>query len=381
MHTDASVAVTDSGASVAAIDAAVSAAVPDHDGGRVDGEPFRFPSAYERACSGPSGTDALAARHPSRSGSPVAAVAASRRSASRRAADRSHAAHPGHVSLRERLRSDVRAAVERDPATERPLEVLLTSPGLYARWSHRFTHWLWVRGLRLLARFLATLVRLVTGVEIHPGAELGERVVVDHGQGLVIGSTATVGDDVLLYHGVTLGAREERDGKRHPTVGDDVTIGANATVLGDLTVGDGATVGASAVVVDPVAPDDTVVGVPACSVGEGEVGAAEVTADAPAVDSDAPAEDADAAATDPAAAPADDADRTAPDVAGEGTADAAAAETTAEDGDGAGVGSEDDGDAAPPDEPAPGSTREVHWARQDACDERPRERIGGPSRN
>lgn len=223
------------------------------------------------------------------------------------------------MSLRERLRSDVRAVIERDPATERALEVLLTSPGLYARWSHRLAGWLWNRERRLTARTFATITRLVTGIEIHPGAQLGERVVIDHGQGTVIGATATVGDDVLCYHGVTLGAREAHDGKRHPTIGDGVTLGANATVLGDLEVGDGVTVGAGAVVTDPVATGETVVGVPARPVDEG-------------------------------------------DSAPESTV-----ETTDRDA--------DDRETHESEPPA-----EVTWARQDACDERPRETAGPVSR-
>lgn len=173
------------------------------------------------------------------------------------------------MARRDRLRADVRAIGARDPATDGALEAILTSPGLWARWTHRLAHWLWTRERRLTARVLATLARLVTGIELHPAAEFGERVVVDHGQGLVVGATATVGDDVLLYHGVTLGAKEAHDGERHPTLGDGVTVGAGATVLGDVEVGDGATVGAGAVVVDDVPAGETVVGVPAEPVEDG----------------------------------------------------------------------------------------------------------------
>lgn len=242
------------------------------------------------------------------------------------------------MSLRDRLRADLRAFVERDPATASALEVLLTAPGLYALWSHRLAHWLYARGHRLLARTIATCTRLITGIEIHPGAELGERVVIDHGQGTVIGSTAVVGDDVLLYHGVTLGAREERTGKRHPTVGDDVTLGANATVLGDVTVGDGAAVGAGAVVVDPVEPDQTVVGVPARPVEDEEEHADQSANDAERAEEDAErsvddaqrfADDAERVASDERRGTAPD-DRLA-DAASDGrTAEEAAAEEAAD---------------------------------------------------
>ncbi|GAB3686278.1 serine O-acetyltransferase [Salinarchaeum chitinilyticum] len=177
------------------------------------------------------------------------------------------------MARRDRFRADVRAILERDPATERALEALLTSPGLWARWTHRLASWLWARDRRLLARVLSTIARLVTGVELHPGAEIGERVVIDHGHGVVIGETAIVGDDVLCFHGVTLGARASGDPesdrgrsgrrRRHPRVGDGVTLGARSTVLGPITVGDDATVGAGAVVVDDVDAGETVVGVPA----------------------------------------------------------------------------------------------------------------------
>ncbi|WP_248518153.1 serine O-acetyltransferase EpsC [Salinarchaeum laminariae] len=187
------------------------------------------------------------------------------------------------MARRDRLRADVRAIVERDPATERPLEAVFTSPGLWARWTHRFTSWLWARQHRLLARVLGTLASLLTGVELHPGADIGERVVIDHGHGVVVGETATIGDDVVCYHGVTLGSRsgghgappnvDDRAGRhsavrRHPTVGDGVTLGARATLLGPIEVGDGAAIGAGAVVVDDVPPDETVVGVPAAPTGE-----------------------------------------------------------------------------------------------------------------
>jgi len=162
-----------------------------------------------------------------------------------------------------RFRADVEAVLEADPAAKSRLEVLLCYPGLHAVWAHVLTHSLWEDGERLLARIISQLVRWLTGVEIHPGAELGERVVIDHGMGVVIGETAVVGDDVHMYHGVTLGGANPRPVKRHPTVGDGVTIGADATLLGDIEIGDGAKVGAGAVVTTDVDPGATMIGVPA----------------------------------------------------------------------------------------------------------------------
>lgn len=160
-------------------------------------------------------------------------------------------------------REDVSAMCERDPAATDPVIVALTYPGLHAVWSHRLTHSLWNDGSHLLAQLLAAVTRVVTGVEIHPAAELGRRVTIDHGMGVVIGETAEVGDDVHMYHGVTLGGNVNAPVKRHPTIEDDVRIGANATLLGDVTVGTGATIGAGSVVVDDVEPGTDVAGVPA----------------------------------------------------------------------------------------------------------------------
>ncbi|GGM53791.1 serine acetyltransferase [Halarchaeum rubridurum] len=168
-----------------------------------------------------------------------------------------------------RFRADLEAVLEADPAAKSRLEVLLCYPGLHAVWAHVLTHALWEDGERLLARVISQLVRWLTGVEIHPGAELGERVVIDHGMGVVIGETAVVGDDVHMYHGVTLGGANPRPVKRHPTVGDGVTIGADATLLGDIEVGDGAKVGAGAVVTTDVEPGATMIGVPAERVDRG----------------------------------------------------------------------------------------------------------------
>lgn len=163
----------------------------------------------------------------------------------------------------ERIREDIRAMCRRDPAARSTPAVLLTYAGLHAVWGHRVTHRLWTGGHRLAARLLAHVVRHLTGVEIHPAARLGRRVTIDHGMGVVIGETATVGDDVHLYHGVTLGGNDPRPVKRHPTIEDGVHIGANATLLGDITVGEAARVGAGSVVVTDVPAGTTVTGVPA----------------------------------------------------------------------------------------------------------------------
>lgn len=152
---------------------------------------------------------------------------------------------------------------ERDPAAKRCLEVALAYPGVHAVWGHRISNWLWNRDLQLVARLFSHLVRLLTGVEIHPAADLGRRVTIDHGMGVVIGETAEIGDDVHMYHGVTLGGDTNEPVKRHPTVEDGVQIGANATLLGDITIGEDAAVGAGSVVTDDVEPGATVVGVPA----------------------------------------------------------------------------------------------------------------------
>jgi len=143
------------------------------------------------------------------------------------------------------------------------LELTLTSPGLHAIWVHRVAHRWWLDGHRFAARLLAYWSRRLTGVEIHPGAVIGRRFFIDHGMGVVIGETAEVGDDALLYHGVTLGGRSSNKGKRHPTVGDGVTIGAGARILGPVLIGDRTQIGANAVVVKNVPPDSVAVGVPA----------------------------------------------------------------------------------------------------------------------
>jgi serine O-acetyltransferase len=165
------------------------------------------------------------------------------------------------------LREDAQAILDRDPAAKNLVEVLTAYPGLHALWAHRIDHWLWERGYRLTARLLSQFVRFMTGVEIHPGAEIGRRVTIDHGMGVVVGETAEIGDDVHMYHGVTLGGNVPEPVKRHPTVGDDVVIGANATILGAIEIGDGANVGAGAVVTEEVPPGATAIGVPAEIVG------------------------------------------------------------------------------------------------------------------
>ncbi|MEO7422422.1 MAG: serine O-acetyltransferase [Ornithinibacter sp.] len=168
-------------------------------------------------------------------------------------------------AARATVREDLDAAMLRDPAAQTRLDVAVNSPGLHAIWAYRLTHRLWLNpGTRPLARVLSTLTRAVTGVEIHPGAQIGRRFFIDHGMGVVIGATAVVGDDVMLYHGVTLGGRSLNRGvKRHPTVGDRVTIGTGARVLGDITIGDDAQVGANSVVVKPVPSGAVATGIPA----------------------------------------------------------------------------------------------------------------------
>ena len=166
------------------------------------------------------------------------------------------------VGWRSRLREDVDAAIARDPAVRSRTEVVLGYPGLHAIWAYRLHHSLWLRGHKLVARLLSQATRAITGIEIHPGATIGRRFFIDHGMGVVIGETAEVGDDVMIYHDVTLGGRSLHRTKRHPTVGDGVVIGAGARVLGPVTVGKGAQIGANAVVVRDVPDGAVVVGVP-----------------------------------------------------------------------------------------------------------------------
>ncbi|WP_372593478.1 serine O-acetyltransferase EpsC [Actinotalea sp.] len=162
------------------------------------------------------------------------------------------------------LREDLQAARDGDPAAHSNAEVALGYPGVHAVWGYRVAHRMWREpALRLPARLLSQAVRAATGVEIHPGAQLGRRLFIDHGMGVVIGETAVVGDDVVLFHGATLGGRSMRQGKRHPTLGDRVVVGSGAKILGPVWIGDGAQIGANAVVVKDVPAGAVAVGVPA----------------------------------------------------------------------------------------------------------------------
>ena len=161
------------------------------------------------------------------------------------------------------LREDIAIVFERDPAARSQFEILTTYPGVHALLFHRLAHWLWGQGLCWLARFLAHLARWFTGIEIHPAASIGRRVFIDHGMGVVVGETAVIGDDCTLYHGVTLGGTSWSKGKRHPTLGQGVVIGAGAKILGPITLGAGAKVGSNAVVVKDVPAGATAIGIPA----------------------------------------------------------------------------------------------------------------------
>lgn len=160
------------------------------------------------------------------------------------------------------VREDIASILERDPAAQSVLEVVLCYSGLHAVVFHRFNHWLWEHRLRLLARWFSQWARLLTGIEIHPGAQIGRRLFIDHGMGVVIGETSIVGDDVTLFQDVTLGGTGKEKGKRHPTIGNHVVIGAGARVLGNILVGDNSRVGAGSVVLRDVPDNSTIVGVP-----------------------------------------------------------------------------------------------------------------------
>lgn len=167
-------------------------------------------------------------------------------------------------SARSRIQEDLDAAIARDPAAETRADVAFNSPGLHAIWSHRLAHKMWQRTqLKPAARLLSTATRAVTGVEIHPAAQIGRRFFIDHGMGVVIGATAEIGDDVMLYHGVTLGGRSLEKVKRHPTLGSDVTVGAGAKILGAIAVGDGVQIGANSVVVRDIPAGAIATGIPA----------------------------------------------------------------------------------------------------------------------
>lgn len=160
------------------------------------------------------------------------------------------------------IRNDIRAVKERDPAASNLLEILLCYPGLHALWSHRISHWLYKRGLRTLPRLVSHISRFLTKIEIHPGARIDEGFFIDHGSGVVIGETSEIGKNVTLYQGVTLGGTGKDKGKRHPTLRDNVTVSANATILGPIEIGKNSKVGAGSVVIHPVPRNSTVVGVP-----------------------------------------------------------------------------------------------------------------------
>lgn len=161
-----------------------------------------------------------------------------------------------------RLREDIQTVFAKDPAAKSVLEVLLCYPGLHAIWYHRIANWCWRHRLLLLGRLISHWARFLTGIEIHPGATIGRRFFIDHGMGVVIGETAEIGDDVLMYHQVTLGGTSLEKKKRHPTIGNNVVIGAGAKILGPFLVGEGAKIGAGSVVIREVPPGATVVGIP-----------------------------------------------------------------------------------------------------------------------
>jgi serine O-acetyltransferase len=160
------------------------------------------------------------------------------------------------------FKEEIKAAFERDPAATNFFEVLLTYSGLHALISHRITHALKNLGVPFLPRFISQATRLITGIEIHPGAKIGKGLFIDHGMGVVIGETSIIGDNVTLYQGVTLGGTGKEKGKRHPTLGNNIVVGAGAKILGDITIGDNSYIGANAVIIKDVPPNSTVVGVP-----------------------------------------------------------------------------------------------------------------------
>lgn len=170
----------------------------------------------------------------------------------------------------QRIKEDISIVFERDPAARHAFEVLTAYPGLHAVLFHRLTHWLWGVGLKWLARFISHFARWITGIEIHPGATIGRRFFIDHGMGVVIGETAEIGDDCTLYHGVTLGGTSWNKGKRHPTLGNGVVVGAGAKVLGPIFIANESRIGSNSVVVKNVEEGSTMVGVPAYEVGSAE---------------------------------------------------------------------------------------------------------------
>jgi serine O-acetyltransferase len=162
-----------------------------------------------------------------------------------------------------RMREDIALARERDPAARSNIEIVLAYSGVHAVWSYRVNNWLWRHRALLLARVLSQVTRFLTGIEIHPAATIGRRFFIDHGMGVVIGETAEIGDDCMIYHAVTLGGRSSSHGKRHPTLGDNVVVGAGAKILGAITIGSRSSVGANAVVVKNAPADSLLTGVPA----------------------------------------------------------------------------------------------------------------------
>jgi len=163
---------------------------------------------------------------------------------------------------------DIKNVFKNDPAARSVFEVLFCYPGLHALWAHRFSNWMWRHHLKFFGRLNSHIARFFTQIEIHPGANIGERFFIDHGSGVVIGGTAVIGDDVLIYQGVVLGGTSSNKGKRHPTIGNGVVIGAGAIILGDILIGEGSRIGAGSVVVKDVPPSSTVVGVPGRVVGQ-----------------------------------------------------------------------------------------------------------------
>ena len=160
------------------------------------------------------------------------------------------------------IKEDIQTVFSNDPAAKSTIEVILCYPGLDALWLHKIAHWFWIRDHRLTGRFISHINRFLTGIEIHPGATIGRRFFIDHGMGVVIGETTIVGDDVLLYKGVVLGGTSLEDKKRHPTIGNNVVVGTNAIVLGDIEIGDNCKIGAGSVVTKPAPPGSTIVGIP-----------------------------------------------------------------------------------------------------------------------
>jgi serine O-acetyltransferase len=166
------------------------------------------------------------------------------------------------IRILRQMRADIDVIFANDPAARSVFEVIFTYSGLHALWWHRIAHWLFLRRIFTLARVISQTSRFITGIEIHPGAQIGQRLFIDHGMGVVIGETCEIGDDVVLYQGVTLGGTGKEKGKRHPTIGNHVVIGSGAKVLGSFKIGDGSFVGANSVVLREVPKNSTVVGIP-----------------------------------------------------------------------------------------------------------------------